>query len=255
MATRKTPARKPAAKKAASRRPPARRPAARKKAVAKRPAGRPAARKPKEARRAAPRQGAVAFVRDKAAAAVGAPARLAGIGTEAVLKATGRAWDEWLRVLDGAGAVAMPHRAIAAMLAKKFGVPAWWSQMVTVGYEQARGLRAVHQKPGGFTATASKTLSSSLERVFAAWNDPGLRALWLGNAPVEVRRAHDRKSMRIAWTAGGSSVEVNFYAKGGGKSQVAVQHDRLADEKAVVKQKTFWAGALGRLKSMLEKAA
>lgn len=67
--------------------------------------------------------------------------RLAGVRTEAVLKATGRAWDEWLRVLDRAGARRMPHQEIAALLARKFAVPGWWCQMVTVGYEQARGLR------------------------------------------------------------------------------------------------------------------
>jgi hypothetical protein len=71
----------------------------------------------------------------------GARLRLAGVRTEAVLKATGRAWDEWLRVLDRAGARRMPHEEIAALLARKFAVPGWWCQMVTVGYEQARGLR------------------------------------------------------------------------------------------------------------------
>lgn len=245
-----------ATQKKTVRRPATGRSAARRTAAGKAPAAKLAKARPRKApRRAAPAQSAMRLVRDKAAAAVGAPARLAGVGTEAVLRATGRAWDEWLRVLDGAGAVAMPHRSIAAMLSKRFGVGPWWSQMVTVGYEQARGLRAVHQKPGGFAASASKTLSASLERVFAAWNDPTLRALWLRNAPVAIRRSTEGKSMRIAWTAGGSNVDVNFYAKGAGKSQVAVQHEKLADEKAVAKQKTYWAGALGRLKAMLEKAA
>ena len=71
--------------------------------------------------------------------------RFAGVGSEAVARATGRAWDEWLKVLDRAGAKTMPHKEIALLLSRKFDVPDWWSQMVTVGYEQARGLRAVHQ--------------------------------------------------------------------------------------------------------------
>ncbi len=126
----------------------------------------------------------------------------------------------------------MPHKAIAAMLADKYGVPPWWSQMVTVGYEQARGLREAHQKSDGFAASASRTLQAALDRVYGAWTDPKLRALWLGDAPVEVKRATDGKSMRIAWTAGGSRVDVNFYPAGEGKSRVQVEHGKLADAQA-----------------------
>ncbi|HET9469636.1 MAG TPA: hypothetical protein VFO24_00940, partial [Usitatibacter sp.] len=72
--------------------------------------------------------------------------RLAGVGTDAVLRATGRPWSEWLAVLDRAGARTLSHKDIALLLSRKFGVPDWWGQMVTVGYEQARGLRAAGQR-------------------------------------------------------------------------------------------------------------
>src|SRR5689334_15490965 len=62
--------------------------------------------------------------------------KLAGVTTTAVLKATGRTWEEWLKVLDRAGARRMAHKDIAALLARKFELPNWWSQMVSVGYEQ-----------------------------------------------------------------------------------------------------------------------
>ena len=35
----------------------------------------------------------------------------------------------------------MSHKEIAEYLNEKRGVPGWWSQMVTVTYEQERGLR------------------------------------------------------------------------------------------------------------------
>jgi uncharacterized protein YndB with AHSA1/START domain len=234
-------------------------------ATTKRPAAKKAARKPavrKAATKKAVRKPAVRRTATKTAAASGVLARssgealrLAGVGSDAVARATGKAWDQWLAILDKAGAVAMPHKAIAAMLADKYGVPPWWSQMVTVGYEQARGLREAHQKGDGFAASASRTLQASLDRVYGAWTDPKLRALWLGSAPIEVTRATDGKSMRIAWTAGGSRVDVNFYPAGEGRSRVQVEHGKLADAQARSKQKTFWGGALDRLKAMLEKAA
>jgi uncharacterized protein YndB with AHSA1/START domain len=251
MATPKTAAAKKAARKPASKLPAAR----------KAPVRKPAARKAPAKKATAPGRAAGAVKAGKSAVtgavtkATGEAFRLAGVGTDAVARATGKAWDQWLAVLDKAGAVAMPHKAIASMLADKYGVPPWWSQMVAVGYEQARGMREMYQGPAGFTANASRTLQASLDRVYGAWSDPALRALWLGNAPVKVTRSEDGKSLRMTWTVGVSTVDVNFYPKGEAKSQVKVQQRKLADRKAVEKQKGFWGGALDRLKALLEKAA
>ena len=89
-------------------------------------------------------------------------------------------------------------------------------------------------------------------RVFVAWLDPRLREFWLPGAPLEVRKSTDGKSMRITWTLGDSSVEVNFVAKGPGKSQVQVQHSKLPDAEAVAAQKAYWSSGLERLKDWLE---
>ena len=178
--------------------------------------------------------------------------RLAGVGSEAVMRATGRAWDEWLTVLDRAGAKAMPHKEIALLLSRKFKVPNWWSQMVTVGYEQARGLRVVNQKANGYAASSSKTFGVDVDDLYAAWSEPRQRAKWLPGAPLEVRKATSGKSMRITWTTGGSSVDVNFFAVGRGKSRVQVEHCKLASAAAAARQKAYWSEALGRLKGFLD---
>ena len=234
-ATRKTRARKATARKASRRPAKVRKPAVR-KALARRPKASP------------PTRAAKASLAAKGL-------RLAGVGSEAVMRATGRAWDEWLKVLDRAGAKAMPHKEIALMLSRKFAVPDWWSQMVTVGYEQARGLRAVNQRTSGYAANASKTVAASVARLYDAWNDPALRSRWLLDAPVEVRRSTDGKSMRMTWTVGASSIDVGFIAKGAGKSQVQVEHNKLKSAAAVARQKAFWGDALARLKALLEPAA
>jgi uncharacterized protein YndB with AHSA1/START domain len=178
--------------------------------------------------------------------------RYAGVGSDAVLRATGKAWDEWLKVLDRAGAKSMGHKEIALMLSRKFAVPDWWSQMVTVGYEQARGLRKLYQKADGYSATASKTFGAAMDRVYGAWNDPQQRARWLLDAPIEVRRSTDGKSMRITWTAGSSDIEVGFYKSGSSRTRVQLEHRKLPDTAAVLKQKKFWKDALDRLRALLE---
>lgn len=212
---------------------------------------RPAAKKAAPRKPAAKRAVAKKAVRRAAAPAMDVT-RLAGIGSDAVMKATGKAWEEWLKVLDRAGAVKMPHKEIATLVFDKYDVPGWWAQMVTVGYEQARGLRALNQKADGFVANASKTFATNLERLYTAWHDPRLREFWLPGAPLEVRRSTDGKSMRMMWTLGNSSIDVNFYAKGGDKSMVQVQHTKLSDAEAVAVQKAYWTEGLERLRAWLE---
>ena len=188
-----------------------------------------------------------ASARDVAARAM----KLAGVGSAAVSKATGRAWDEWLKVLDRAGAKSMAHKDIALLLSRKFSVPDWWCQMVTVGYEQARGLRVKHETTKGFRAHASKTIAADVDDLYAAWSDGRQRARWLPAAPLQVRRATEGKSMRITWE-GREDLDENFVAKGPGKSLVQVQHGKLANAAAVARRKKFWAEALARLKAQLE---
>ena len=137
------------------------------------------------------------------------------------------------------------------MVAGKFGVPGWWSQMVTVGYEQARGLRELHQNAQGFSANASKTFQANLERLYEAWNNPQLRQMWIPGAPLEVTRSTDGKSMRMKWTLGNSHVDVNFTSKGPDKSTVQIEHSKLSDEAAVAAQQEFWTQGLERLNNWL----
>lgn len=194
----------------------------------------------------------VAARKAPAAARTAKTSRLAGVGAGAVMKATGRAWDEWLALLDKAGARKLAHKEIALMLSRRYSVPGWWSQMISVGYEQARGLRLPGQKADGFSATASKTVAAGLPELYAAWSDPVRRARWLPGAPLEVSGATEGKSIRMRWTLGGSRVVVGFASKGAGKSVVALEHGQLRDAAAAAAQKVFWSEALSRLKAFVE---
>jgi uncharacterized protein YndB with AHSA1/START domain len=177
----------------------------------------------------------------------------AGIGSDAVRAKTGKGWAEWFKLLDKAGAVEMNHTQIAAHLHDKLGCPGWWSQMIAVGYEQERGLRVKHQKcDGDFSGSASKTVAVPLPALYAAWTDAKARRRWLPGAKFTVSKATPNKSIRIVW-GDDTRVEVNFVAKGADKSQVAVEHKKLADADAVATVKEYWKAALERLKDVLEK--
>ena len=103
----------------------------------------------------------------------------------------------------GYGGLAMDHEGhqIARWLNEVHQVDGWWAQSITVGYERARGMRAVYQKADGFAASASKTVGVPVERLYAAFADEALRARWLPNAPLTIRSERPAKALHATWGA------------------------------------------------------
>jgi hypothetical protein len=183
---------------------------------------------------------------------IGANGKVNGIGDETVRAKTGKTWAEWVATLDKAGARTMEHAEIASLLDEKFGVPAWWTQMVTVGYEQSVGKRVPGQKADGFAASASKTLNVSVATAFKAFNDPRKRIAWLPDE-ITIRKATEPKSLRITCGDGKTHLDVNIYAKGDAKAQVTLQHTKLANAREAARMKKYWGDALRRLEEALAR--
>jgi len=177
--------------------------------------------------------------------------RYGGIGDAAVKAKTGKVWREWFAILDARGAAKWPHPDIARYLSDKQGVPDWWCQMVTVGYEQARGLRQKHETSEGYQVSASKTFQMPLSALYKAWADGKSRAKLIPGHAITVRTANTDKNIRALWSDGASTIEVYFYDKGAGKCQVVVQHSKLPDAAKADEMKAYWKDALERLKQTL----
>src|SRR5690606_40246744 len=71
------------------------------------------------------------------------------VGSDTVAERTGRPREEWHGLLDAAGATSWTHKQIADLLVTEHGVDGSWSQGITVGYQQARGMRLPGQRPDG----------------------------------------------------------------------------------------------------------
>jgi hypothetical protein len=174
-------------------------------------------------------------------------AALAGRSDATLKAATGCTWERWVRALDRVEADTWTHRDIAKYVSQKYKVTGWWAQTVTVGYERVKGLRAVGQRrDGSFEATKSRTFAVPLTRLHRAFADARSRARWLPDVDLAVRTATRGKSMRITWPDR-TSVSVGFASRGRGKSQVAVQHEKLPDRAAAARLKQFWAERLEAL--------
>jgi uncharacterized protein YndB with AHSA1/START domain len=176
-----------------------------------------------------------------------------GISSDAVQARTGKSWPEWFQILDAAGARQMTHQEIVAVLATQHGVGPWWQQMVTVGYEQGRGKRVKHQTTGGFQVSRTRTIHATLSELFTVWMDKRKRTRWLRDPGFTIRTATPDRSLRITWIDGQSWLDVGFFDKGAGKSQVAVGHTRLANAADAERMKAYWTEQLDRLKAALEK--
>src|SRR5438874_9105731 len=170
-------------------------------------------------------------------------AQIAGMSDAAVKKATSHSWAEWVKLLDDAGAMSKPHREIVHQVST-VGMPSWWSQMVTVGYERIRGLREKGQRRGGgYEAHKSKTFAVPVKKLFAAFAKQAKN--------YEVRSTTPNKRMTLAWEDD-TAVEILFQPKGEKKSVAVVTHQKLPDKATAQKMKSWWGERLDALSAQLQ---
>ena len=179
-------------------------------------------------------------------------AKLAGMSDAVIKEKTGCTWDRWVFALDHYRAAEMSHGEIAKLVKTKYKVGDWWSQMVTVGYERIKGIRARGQRRDGtYEASKSRTYDVPVKALFEAWADIPTRKKWLKEADVKVRTANPPKTMRLGWNDG-TIVAVGFTPKGKSKSSVALAHTKLRDAESASRLKTFWADRLDALGKVLD---
>jgi hypothetical protein len=190
-----------------------------------------------------------------AAAATALPPRVAepGVSDAAVQRATSKSWDEWFALLDAWQGTTHNHTDIARHVYETYGIDGWWAQSVTVGYERARGMRALHERPDGFSMNASKTFPVPVERLFAAFMEHDERERWLEAVELRSRTSQPHKSARFDVLPGETRLAVTFVAKGPRKAAAQLQQDRLASAEEVARWKALWKEQLALLATYLGK--
>jgi len=181
-------------------------------------------------------------------------AAIAGMSEASVRKATGCTWDRWVKALDRAKADEWTHKEIAKYVHTTYKTPDWWTQMVTVGYERIKGLRARgQQRDGTYEVSKSKVVHAPVAVLFETFADAKQRRLWLEDVDAVVRSATKNKSVRMRWPDG-SAVDIGFISKGDRKSQVAVGHTKLPSHADAARMKTFWSERLAAVASLAQNA-
>lgn len=175
------------------------------------------------------------------------------LSSEKLIEATGKDWEEWLELLDRAGAIKRTHTEIARWLTDEQGVPGWWAQSITVGYERARGLREPGQRADGWSVTASKTVNVPVETLFQALEKESIREQWLPEAELHLRTANAPVSARYDWGDGPTRLIAGFESLGPDKSRIALEHEKLPDSEIAERMKAWWLERVEALKELLEK--
>ncbi len=178
--------------------------------------------------------------------------KVAGVGDKTVQAKTGNTWTDWFKIIDKAGGKDFDHRSIARFLYDSFpDLSSWWSQMITVGYEQTRGKRDKYQRPEGYAVNASKTIAAPVDVVYNAWVNAPKRSKWLPRVKFKISSKRENKNLRLEWQDKKTRVDVEFYERGLGKSQITVQHRKLPDAKRADEMKTYWRERLAVLASQM----
>jgi uncharacterized protein YndB with AHSA1/START domain len=178
--------------------------------------------------------------------------KIAGMTDAAVEKATGKAWPEWVAILDRAGAASWEHRAMSEHLHGPLAVPNWWTQMIAVGYERLRGLRATGQRrDGSYEVSKTRTLAVPVSVAWKSFSEKRTRNRWLRDLELTITTSTKPKSMRIR-LGDGSRLDAYFTSKSSAKCAVTLQHRALPDAETKERMRAFWTERLEALRAMLE---
>lgn len=109
---------------------------------------------------------------------------------------------------------------------------------------------AEHAK--GFVASAARTMSADVDRVYAAWTDGGRRAEWLRDDQFVLTDQTPGVSLHAAW--GGGHLRVLFMPRGASRAYVTVDHEGLPTARRAEQMTKFWRARLGRLAALVEHA-
>ena len=166
------------------------------------------------------------------------------ISDDALQKATGKKREEWFTLLKKIKAQELSHKDIARRLQDEYNVDGWWAQSITVGFERTIGRREVGQTSGGdFQAAASKTLPGNIDGTLKVWQNhvKDLRdfgGVTFSNKPG-ISKTDKWRYWRVNLTDG-SKITLVISQKTSDKIHLAINHEKLSDQKTVKHWKAYW---------------
>jgi hypothetical protein len=176
------------------------------------------------------------------------------ISDKLLVDKTSKTLEHWFNVLDKKRARKKKLREIFKLVSGTAGLKIlseWKRNLLTTSHQWNRGLKQRGEKENGFATGVSRTVNAPVKLLYEAWVKNGTRSKWL-KEKIVFRKTTPSESARITWHDG-TLLKVDFYMKGNARSQVVVQHHKIADARAAAALKIFWGKKLEELKSLFKK--
>jgi hypothetical protein len=158
---------------------------------------------------------------------------------DAIREATGRGWDEWRAVIDAWPGHDRGHTAVARWLVDEHGVPGWWAQNVTVGWERITGRRLPNQRTDGtFNANRTRTVTVDRDALRALLLDDEGRDDLFPGLEVTLRSKPTAKALRFGVGPGVAIIALDPLADG--RTTISVAHEKLPAAEDVEVWKAYW---------------
>lgn len=175
--------------------------------------------------------------------------------TDAIAAGTGRPWDQWVKLLEQAGARTKDHTTIAALalelMPESVSQKAWWAQSAAVAFEQYAGLRAPGQSSSGdFQFSTTRTVTGDMDNVLQAWLALVTDRDEFGGVPIDGPPTTSHTDRWRYWRvrlADGSRVVVNIRNKTPEKASLALEHSKLASAEAIETWRPVWKELLATI--------
>ncbi len=170
-----------------------------------------------------------------------------------VERATHRTWDQWLQFMAAIGAEDLDHRQIALRVYEELDGTVeqlgWWTQAVTVAYEQYIGRRIPGQRPDGtFQTSVSKATTLGMEELMEKWTRFAAQDASVQSIAAREPRVSGTER-RITWRTkaeDGSSVIVTSEPKKNGTAAIVATQIGLPTLESNDEARDRWARVVER---------
>jgi len=195
------------------------------------------------------------------------------VSARSVVKATEKDWDQWVSILNKAGAKNWTHQEIVAFLKKKYRLSSWWQQGVTLGFEIHIGRREEGRNAKGeYSLTATRTIDANPKHIWRVLNSPEGLKTWLnpmsefelkksqvfeceGGIFGEVRTCKAPVRGRIAWQETDwikpSILQLYVVARPENRAILVFYHEKLPTARVRDSMREHWRESLANFKELI----
>lgn len=193
------------------------------------------------------------------------------VSNDSVQKHTGKVWDQWVEILNKAGARLWDHQQLVEFLSLKHKLRPWWRQVVAIGYENAIGKRVQGQNlKGEFSSTTTKMMPLDQKTLWSWMQTPEALALWLkplsdfrfqaalafegeGGVFGEVRTLKAPSRVRMTWNETDwirpTVLQLWMIHRPRGRCLIVFTHEKLASNRERAQVKARWQQVVGALQA------